>query len=109
VNLDFSRVVISSPSNRWIKLARSLHIASILARYRLDGSPGYWMNPEALAQVPEGSKAIVILRDPVKRCLSRYRHVARNLAEEKPNNFDPESFARAYSVALRVTPDRWQV
>jgi hypothetical protein len=23
--------------------------------------------------------------------------------------FDPEGFARAYSVALRVTPERWQV
>ena len=23
--------------------------------------------------------------------------------------FEPDSFARAYSVALRVTPDRWQV
>ena len=23
--------------------------------------------------------------------------------------FDPEGFARTYSVALRVTPDRWQV
>jgi PPOX class probable F420-dependent enzyme len=23
--------------------------------------------------------------------------------------FDPESFARAYSVALRMTPDRWRV
>jgi PPOX class probable F420-dependent enzyme len=23
--------------------------------------------------------------------------------------FDPEGFARAYSVALRVTPDRWRV
>ncbi|MDP8950034.1 MAG: TIGR03667 family PPOX class F420-dependent oxidoreductase [Actinomycetota bacterium] len=23
--------------------------------------------------------------------------------------FDPESFARTYSVALQVTPDRWQV
>ena len=23
--------------------------------------------------------------------------------------FDPESFARAYSAALRVTPERWQI
>ena len=23
--------------------------------------------------------------------------------------FDPDGFARAYSVALRVTPDRWRV
>jgi PPOX class probable F420-dependent enzyme len=23
--------------------------------------------------------------------------------------FDPEAFARAYSVALRVTPERWQI
>ncbi len=23
--------------------------------------------------------------------------------------FDPDGFARTYSVALRVTPDRWQV
>ena len=23
--------------------------------------------------------------------------------------FDPDGFARAYSVALRVTPERWQV
>lgn len=35
--------------------------------------------------------------------LEKYREAIARIG------FDPESFARAYSVALRVTPARWQV
>ena len=35
--------------------------------------------------------------------LEKYRQSIANIG------FDPDAFARAYSVALRVTPERWQV
>jgi PPOX class probable F420-dependent enzyme len=41
--------------------------------------------------------------DEVGEYLETYRESIARIG------FDPDGFARAYSVALRVTPDRWQV
>ena len=39
----------------------------------------------------------------IPECLEKYRKSIARIG------FDPEAFARAYSVALRVTPEPWQI
>ena len=41
--------------------------------------------------------------DKVGEYVEKYRESIARIG------FDPEGFARAYSVALRVTPERWQI
>ena len=50
---------------------------------------------EIVADVPPANE--------VGEYLEKYRQAIARIG------FDPDSFARAYSVALRVTPARWQV
>jgi PPOX class probable F420-dependent enzyme len=45
----------------------------------------------------------VPLADQVGEYMEKYRESITRIG------FDPDGFARAYSVALRVTPERWQV
>jgi hypothetical protein len=54
---------------------------------------------EGSAEIPDGFPPA----DEVGEYVEKYREAIARIG------FDPEGFARAYSVALRVTPERWQV
>ena len=54
---------------------------------------------EGAAEVAQG----VPPADEVGEYVEKYRESIARIG------FDPDSFARTYSVALRVTPDRWRV
>ena len=57
------------------------------------------MRVEGMAKIVEVAPPTTEVPEYVEKCRDAIARIG----------FDPEGFARAFSVALRVTPTRWQV
>lgn len=96
--------------NEWYENEFFAPAAAEAARYRVDATPFYLASEEALQRIaaycePQ-TRFLVILRDPVARAVSAYRHQLRlgneELSLEDALDAEPERIARA-----RTAGERW--